>query len=78
MCHLIVEKEMRLELSKYSALVHPPKKKVSSISIPRARRVGLAIQQSVVEVQNTEPFVGLTAIKEERLPDDKIGSPYNQ
>jgi hypothetical protein len=43
-----------------------------------ARKAGPAIQQSVVEVKNTEPFVGLTAVKEERLPITKSEALMNQ
>jgi len=43
-----------------------------------ARKAGLAIEQSVAKAQETEPFVGLTAVKEERLPITKSEALMNQ
>jgi integrase len=36
-------------------------------NVEAARKAGLAIEQSVVKAQETEPFVGLTAVKKEKL-----------
>jgi integrase len=47
-------------------------------NVEAARKAGLAIEQSVAKVQETEPFVGLTAIKEERLPMLKSEALMNQ
>jgi hypothetical protein len=47
-------------------------------NVEAARKAGLAIEQSVTEVQNTEPFVGLTAVKEEKLPTEKSEALMNQ
>jgi hypothetical protein len=43
-----------------------------------ARKAGLAIEQSVAKAQETEPFGGLTAIKEEKLPITKSEALMNQ
>jgi hypothetical protein len=47
-------------------------------NVEAARKAGLAIEQSVAKVHETEPFVGLTAIKEERLPIRKSEALMNQ
>jgi hypothetical protein len=47
-------------------------------NVEAARKAGLAIEQSVAKAQETEPFVGLTAIKEERLPITKSEALMNQ
>src|SRR6202022_2049484 len=36
-------------------------------NVEAARKAGIAIEQSVAKAQETEPFVGLTAVKVERL-----------
>jgi hypothetical protein len=47
-------------------------------NVEAAQKAGLATEQSVVEVQNTESFVGLTAVKEQRLPITKSEAFMNQ
>jgi len=47
-------------------------------NVEAARKAGLAIEQSVAKAQETEPFVGLTAIKEERLPITKSEALMNE
>ena len=47
-------------------------------NVEAARKAGLAIEQSVAKAQVTEPFVGLTAIKEERLPMTKSEALMNE
>jgi hypothetical protein len=47
-------------------------------NVEAARKAGLAIEQSVAKAQETEPFVGATAIKEERPPIRKSEALMNQ
>jgi integrase len=47
-------------------------------NVEAARKAGLAIEQSVAKAQETEPFVGLTAVKEEKLPITKSEALMNQ
>ena len=47
-------------------------------NVEAARKAGLAIEQSVAKVQEPEPSVGLTAVKEERLPMPKSEAFLNQ
>jgi hypothetical protein len=47
-------------------------------NVEAARKAGLAIEQSVAKAQETEPFVGLTAIKEQKLPITKSDALMNQ
>jgi hypothetical protein len=47
-------------------------------NVEAARKAGLAIEQSVAKAQRTEPFVSLTAIKEERLPIAKSEALMNE
>jgi integrase len=47
-------------------------------NVEAARKAGLAIEQSVSKAQETERFVGLTAIKEERPPMTESEALMNQ
>jgi len=47
-------------------------------NVEAARKAGLAIEQSVAKAQESEPFVGLTGIKEEELPMLKSEALMNQ
>ena len=42
------------------------------------RKAGQAIEQSIAKVQETEPFVGLTAVEEEKPPITKSEAFMNQ
>jgi hypothetical protein len=57
---------------------HTGESRGSALVAYAARKAGLAIEQSVAKAQETEPFVGLTAIKEEKLPITKSEALMNQ
>ena len=56
------------------------KKRAGRVSGGQAQpsQAGQAIEQSVAKVQEPEPFVRLTAVKEERLPITKSEALMNQ